>query len=446
MSANHRCLRLVLLTTFCLGSLALARGQAQSIEWTRQLGSSTLDSSTSVSADGLGYVYISGVTQGNLGGPNAGSWDVFVSKYNAAGTFQWTRQLGTSFDDRSTDVSADHLGSVYISGYTRGSLNGQNAGFNDAFVSKYDAAGTLQWTRQLGTSSDEQGSAVSADGLGGVYITGSTYGNLGGTQIGNGDVFINKYNASGTLQWARLFGTTAQEGSGGISADGLGNLYVSGATTGSLGGANAGDYDAFVRKYNAEGTLQWTRQLGTSSPDFSRGLSADVLGNVYMSGYTYGSLGGPIAGEYDAFLSKYNAAGTLQWTRQLGTAGPDVSNGVSADGFGNVYISGVTSGSLGGSSAGGYDAFVSKYDAAGTLLWTRHVGTNSFDGSTGVSVDGVGIVYVSGETGGSLGGPNAGKTDAFLTKISSVPEPANWALLLLAGLPLIIRRRPHGAA
>ena len=68
--------------------------------------------------------------------------------------FQWTRQLGTSATDVSYGVSADGLGNVYISGYTDGSLGGPNAGGTDAFVSKYDAAGTLQWTRQLGTSVD----------------------------------------------------------------------------------------------------------------------------------------------------------------------------------------------------------------------------------------------------------------------------------------------------
>jgi hypothetical protein len=107
-------------------------------------------------------------------------------------------------------------------------------------------------------------------------------------------------------------------------------------------------------------TVEWTRQLGTSSEDRSRGVSVDGLGNVYISGSTEGSLNGPNAGSDDAFVSKYDAAGTLEWTRQLGTSSEDYSTGVSADGLGNVYISGETYGSLDGTSAGSYDAFVSK--------------------------------------------------------------------------------------
>jgi hypothetical protein len=143
-----------------------------------------------------------------------------------------------------------------------------------------------------------------------------------------------------------------------VSADRLGNFYISGYTTGSLGGQNAGHADAFVSKYDAAGNVQWSRQLGTTSNDASHGVSADGLGNVYISG----DMGGPIAGAYDAFVTKYDAAGNLQWTQQLGASGTHTpSESVSADGQGNVYISGYTDGSLGEQNAGAYDAFLAKY-------------------------------------------------------------------------------------
>ena len=89
----------------------------------------------------MGNVYISGFTQGgDLGGPNAGGDDAFVSKYDANGTLQWTQQLGTFNAEKSFGVSADGMGSVYISGYTSGDLGGTNAGLTDAFVAKYSDA------------------------------------------------------------------------------------------------------------------------------------------------------------------------------------------------------------------------------------------------------------------------------------------------------------------
>ncbi|NOZ38935.1 MAG: PEP-CTERM sorting domain-containing protein [Planctomycetes bacterium] len=73
------CLPLVLVSTFCYLQTN-ANAATHSLEWTEQLGTSSLDESSGVSADGLGNVYISGFTSGNLGGPNAGGWDAFVAK------------------------------------------------------------------------------------------------------------------------------------------------------------------------------------------------------------------------------------------------------------------------------------------------------------------------------------------------------------------------------
>jgi hypothetical protein len=409
----------LLLVLCCVSS---ARGQA--LEWTRQLGTNEHDDGRGVSVDGLGNVYISGFTTGSLGGPNAGQRDAFISKYDDSGTLEWTEQLGTSSHDGSEGVSADGLGNVYISGWSRGSLGDSNAGHWDAFISKYDDSGTLQWTEQLGTSGADRSFGVSADGLGNVYISGDTPEFLGGPNAGGYDAFLVKYDAGGRLQWTRQLGSNINDRSFGVSADGLGSVYISGYTAGSLAGSSAGDWDAFISKYDDSGTLQWSQQLGTGSRDQSFGVSADGLGSVYISGWTLGSLGGPNAGSYDAFISKYDASGTLQWTRQLGTSRRDQSNSVSADGLDNVYISGRTAGSLGGPNAGGDDAFISKYDASGTLQWTRQLGTSRYDESEGVSADGLGNVYISGSTLSSLGGPNAGGHDAFVAKFTTdLPDP-----------------------
>jgi hypothetical protein len=183
-----------------------------------------------------------------------------------------------------------------------------------------------------------------------------------------------------------------------------------------LGGPNAGDIDAWIAKYDAEGTQLWTRQFGTPAGDGNYAVATDEMGNVYTSGYTLGSLASPNAGGLDAFITKYDAEGNLLWTRQLGTAGRDGGRGVSVDGLGNVYVSGSTEGSLGGPSAGRSDAFVAKYDAVGNLRWLHQFGTTGDDPGENISADGLGNVYLSGYTNADLGGPNAGGNDAFLAK------------------------------
>ncbi|BBO31877.1 SBBP repeat-containing protein [Lacipirellula parvula] len=391
---------------------------SMNVDWIAQQGTTATDENRGVSADGLGNVYTTGYTSGSLGGASAGGIDALLSKYDSSGALLWTRQFGTSARDEGLEVSADGLGNVYITGRTAGNLAGTNAGNDDVFVRKYDASGTALWTRQFGTSSVDHSSAIVADGLGNIYVSGVTFGSLGGPSAGGMDGFVRKYDASGAVLWTRQFGTSASDDTRGISLDGMGNVHVTGYTSGNLGGTSAGGQDAYLMKYNASGTLLGTQQLGTAASDVGTGVSADGLGNVYITGVTLGNLGGVNAGDRDIFVSKYDSTGTLLWTQQLGTASLDVpSGGMVADAFGGVYISGRTEGNLGGTSAGASDAFVTKYDASGTLLWTEQFGTSGDEETWGISTDGFGSVYISGLTNGSLGGANVGLEDVWVARI-----------------------------
>jgi hypothetical protein len=412
---------------------SIASGEA--LDWTRQFATNGTDSSSGVSCDGTGNVYISGVTYGNLGGLNAGSSDAFLSKYDSAGNRVWMRQFGTNLSDVGTSVSADRMGNVYISGYTSGNIAGSNVPGTDAFLSKYNDAGDLLWTRQLEASrnwNSVRSNGVSADSFGNVYMSGS--GSLTGTSWGPGDAFVSKYNSVGDFLWTRQLRTNGYDVSSGVSADGFGNVYISGFTDGNLGGTNVGSYDAFVTKYNGNGNLLWTRQIGTDGYDISNGVSADGLGNVYISGYTYGNLANTNEGLYDAFVSKYDSAGNILWIRQLGTSTLAHSKAVSADGLGNVYISGSTFG------VDSYDAFLSKFNDAGDLLWTRLLDSGDEDDSNGVSADGHGNVYIAGYIYGWREGIRTTGVDAFVAKFGNVPEPCTL-LLAAIGCMGVLRSR-----
>jgi hypothetical protein len=109
-------------------------------------------------------------------------------------------------------------------------------------------------------------------------------------------------------------------------------------------------------------------------------------------------------------------AETIELIRQLGTAQDDYANGISADPLGNVYLTGDTGGSLGGPNpAGGRNGFVTKYDPAGTMQWSRQFGTN-YSFGTAVSAALPGAVYVSGFTADTLAAPMGGGEDAFLIR------------------------------
>jgi hypothetical protein len=459
MSKEYRYCALVprltfLITVFALVLVTVAAYAAEApyeVAWVRQIGTPSWDYSYSVAVDASGNAYISGYTYGSLGGPNAGSVDAFLAKYDASGSLLWTRQMGTTSEDYSHSVAVDGLGNAYISGYTGGSLGGPGAGNGDAFLVKYDSSGSLLWTRQIGTFSTDYSRCVAVDGLGNAYISGYTWGSLGGPNASGGDAFLAKYDSSGSLLWTRQMGTADYDDySYSVAVDGLGNAYISGYTGGSLGGPNAGGSDAFLAKYDSSGSLLWTRQIGTTAYDPCESVAVDGLGNAYISGYTLGSLGGPNAGGADAFLAKYDSSGSLLWARQIGTPEYDYSYSVAVDASGNAYISGYTHGSLGGPNPDPpwKDAFLVKYDSSGSLLWTRQIGTPADDMSYSVAVDGLGNAYISGYTLSSIAStPSAGGADAFLAKFSAptsvVPEPGTIFMVVtaLAGMAAARLRR-----
>ena len=402
-------------TTVCLSS---------SIS-TSQLARSSNDYAHGVAIDSSGNVYVAGGTNGGLdGNTNAGNTDLFVIKYNSSGTKQWTNQLGSSSRDSANGVATDLSGNVYVTGMTNGELDGcKSAGVEDLFVVKYNSSGTKQWTNQLGSSSRDSANGVATDSSGNVYVTGTTYWELdGNTSAGKADLFVVKYNSSGTKQWTKQLGTEKIDEARGVSTDSSGNVYVTGYTDGGLDGNNsAGRSDLFVVKYNSSGTKQWTKQLGTEDSDFANGVATDSSGNVYVTGTTYRNLDGNTnEGNADLFVVKYNSSGTKQWTKQLGTSSTDTANGVATDSSGNVYVAGGTYGGLdGNTSAGDNDLFVVKYNSSGTKQWTNQMGTSSTDTANGVATDSSRNVYVSGDTHRGLDNNTNAGNDLFVVKYNS---------------------------
>jgi hypothetical protein len=407
--------------------------------WTKIICSSATDYASGVALDGSGNFYVTGYTTGNLDGQtNAGLKDIFTMKFDAAGTKQWTKLLGTAANEEATAVAVDASGNVYITGYTDGNLDGQtNAGGDDIFIAKYDTSGNLQWVTLLGTPADEWGNGIALDASGNVYITGYTDGNLDGqTNAGGDDIFIAKYDASGNLQWVTLLGTPADDAGNAIASDASGNLYITGYTAGNLSGlTNAGGKDVFLAAYNAAGTKQWVALLGTPADDVGNAIALGPSAALCATGYTGGNLDGQTnAGGIDAFITAYNTSGTKQWTSLIGTSASDAGNGVAFDASGNSYITGYTYGnlsslygSMGGGSGGGSqtnagsnDILAAKYDASGMNLWAGLMGTPANDSGAAITLDQYGNSYIVGSTAGNLDGlTNTDSSGGFIAKLAS---------------------------
>lgn len=410
----------------CLACLALVAACSDSSSppppWTRVVATPQSDSAYAVATDSGGNVILAGSTLGSLGGvAAAGGLDLFVAKLDAAGATLWTRQLGTSLLDEAMAVATDAAGNVLVAGITDGGLDGNaSLGNSDAVLLKFDSAGTKAWSRQFGTADEDYAYGVATDADGNAFVVGVTRGPY---DAGADDGFVVAFDPDGARLWTTALRTPRNEWARGVATDAAGYVYVVGYTDGSLdGNLSSGGHDLFVVKYDGAGQRKWTLQLGTSTSDLGYAIATDALGAVYAAGHTYGAFdGNPLLGGSDAFVVKLDAAGTPQWSAQLGSSTADFAEALATDAGGNVYVAGYTLGALEGSSSGGaHDAFVAKLDAAGAKQWIRQFGTAAYDYARGVATDAEGHVFVAGYSDGPIDGiPSAGGWDAYVTSLDA---------------------------
>lgn len=344
------------------------------------------------------------------------------------GDILWpTKLFGTNENDWAMSIAADACGNVFVTGDTYGNPEGTvNAGGSDMLVTKYDALGNRQWTRLLGTSAIEEGIDIAVDGSSNVLVSGPTTGGVGGNEnVGGIDFYLAKYSGNGSLLWTKQMGSSGDDWPTGLAVDSSGNVYTTGYTDGGLDGntnANPPLFDSFVVKYDAEGNRLWTRQFGTVSHDTAGDLVVDQYGGIYTVGETAGSMDGYVnAGVSDMFVVKYDADGNKLWTRQFGSPDLDSAWAITSDSLGDVIIAGDTSGSFDGNNKiGNFDIAVVKIDRDGNKKWSRQIGSPDWDRIRSIASDQNGNTYLLGLTLGSLDGQGStGWPSLFVTKIAA---------------------------
>ena len=173
-----------------------------------QLFSKTISSTTSdlrltgLQVQGNAF-YVSGIKYYNWGGDYGRKYenDAFVARYSLSGERVWQKGFGTSVYDGAKGISADASG-VYITGYTNGTLGGVHVGGSDIFLSKFSSGGSALWTKQIGSRGDDSGNAVIAYSSNELYLAGSAGGALkGSTHRGGQDGFLRRTDGAGNRVW-----------------------------------------------------------------------------------------------------------------------------------------------------------------------------------------------------------------------------------------------------
>ena len=318
----------------------------------------------------------------------------------------------------------------------------------------------LAWAGYVGGTLADTGQTIAVDTQGNAYIAGqtqsvqgfplvnpfqSTHG--GGTVIT--DAFVTKINAAGNaIVYSTYLGGNNLDAAYSITVDSNGSAYVVGDTNSTnfpvanaLRSTLSGPNDGFITRLSAAGnTLLYSTYIGGSSGDFARAIALDSNQNMYVGGYTFSNdlpnpvAGSSYAGNADGFVMKVSANGaTVLSSTYVGGSALDYIYGLALDPNLNIYVTGRTdstnqtqTGTFQAGNAGKSDAFVVKLSNAGARLYWTYIGGIEDDIGRSITVDSTGSAYIVGDTGstnfpttaGSFQPAFGGATDAFIVKLS----------------------------
>jgi len=337
------------------------------------------DEARAIAVDGSGNVYVTGQSES----------DYATLKYDPAGNQLWVQRYnGPESDyDEASAIAVDGSGNVYVTGYSWGSGTSL-----DYATIKYDPSGNQLWEKRYNGPGnyDDNARAIAVDGSGNVYVTGQSYGSWISS---SSDYATLKYDLDGNQLWEKRYNGLANDydETYAIAVDGSGNVYVTGYSGGS---GTSLDYATI--KYDPAGNQLWEKRYNGpgNSADWAYAIAVDGSGNVYVTGYSYGS-----GTSLDYATIKYDPAGNQLWEKRYNGPGnsDDWTYAIAVDGSGNVYVTGYSWGS--GTSL---DYATIKYDPSGNQLWEkRYNGPGNYDDNArAIAVDGSGNVYVTGQSYG----------------------------------------------
>lgn len=280
-----------------------------------------------IKCDDSGNVYIAGSTNSidNIASVGAyqttysGVTDIFVAKFDSTGARQWGTYLGGTANDGARGLALDNNRNIYIAGSTQSTTGIASTGAaqavigattsTDAYLMKLTNNGIYQWGTYFGGTDYDNGSGVSCDENGNVYMVGSagansvglaTTGSYQSIQKGVGDAFLVKYDSTGAKIWSTYYGGTNIDQGNAVMYDGFGNVYLLGNTKSTsfistlgtyqdtIGMANA--YDAFLVKFKNDGSRVWATYYGGKKDDYGKAISMNKMtGDIYFSGQTSSS-------------------------------------------------------------------------------------------------------------------------------------------------------------
>ena len=396
-----RVVAVLILGWFC--SLQVA---AQAYEWAIGIGGAGLDEGYCAEAAANGDLIIAGVFTSSIDvdpGPathtltSNGGFDIFVSRYTALGSLQWAFNIGSTTADWVFEMTLDADDNICIGGWINpagtidfdpGPGSSTSTG-QTSYYAKYAPDGSLMQAFAFGGNGGATVLGIAHDDAGAIYLTGGFTGFADFdpgpavvqlTSNGGGDAYLAKFDAAGVFAWAVAFGNSSNMADTGndVVIDAEGYPIITGKFSGTIdidpgpGVVNLTDQgggDFFLARFDPDGNLIWAHGVGGPAADVGECLAATEDGTVVITGTFNGAVDmDPGTAEVvlsamndaDAFLARYNSAGSLLWA--VGVPGIIPSN----EGRSVAVVSADTIALSTRYSFG-------KYTGSGTVIWENSI-------------------------------------------------------------------------
>ncbi len=272
---------------------------AGNLSWDRTWGGANSDTGHSIVQTSDGGYAVTGETMSY----SADNYDMFIVKYDSSGDVVWDKTWGgTSYQGGESIIQTDD-GGYMVSGDTS---TFYSAGELDLFIVKYDSSGNVSWNKTWGGTSDERVHSIIQTVDGDYVITGQTE-SFGpdGHVTNDYNMFIAKFNSSGGLSWNKTWGGSAWDKGYSIVETTDGAYAVTGETD-SFSGVDENE-DVFIAKYDSSGSLLWDKVWGGADNEYGMSIVQAIDGGYAVTGDTY-SYG---AGDYDMFIAKFDLNGNI---------------------------------------------------------------------------------------------------------------------------------------
>jgi len=349
--------------------------------WLKSGGSSAVEQASAIAVDTRGNVYVVGLSntntsfEGNVF-PVLGAKDGFLLKLDTDGSYQYVRTLGSFENDNAFDVAVDGNNNVIVTGYFNYALQVgplsffQSArGGDDSFLLKFDMAGEVLWSMTYASTSNDYGRRVACDADNNVYIAGEFRGalSMGGNNlqsVSDYNVFLAKFNQSGSVQWATQLGTTGNDSVRALGVSSAGDVYlaykqVSGSPS--------------IAKFSSDGNSQGSISFTGNGSLIINDILCDLYNNYYVAGCFSGSIDfgsgfvSSLGAGADYFIIQYGAdnnlnmqfIGNQSYYNSITSLALDYANNVVA---GGSFSSSITVNGDTEISNGQTDALVIKYE------------------------------------------------------------------------------------